>query len=262
MLSLPLPHPPLLSLIARRTLLCQSYRGSEWARSSLDASEITLGGFRLQLSTTVRVLSSSLQLDTLFHSRQQVNSSSFPLIIRLHHRHLLMLITKSSDPHPLRRSAPFGEPPPPPTVDPTPQFTTRISRRRSCSPTLFQRCVWGLLRANGELHISFFFVHSSLASTRGPGDRATVNAIPFHYPCGHLMWNVLFFSKKRANGPSRTIGNLRQKLASPNIFGRSKQQLSAGFDRSSESIILHFRSFWMPLSRLPVLALPWVHVQI
>ena len=105
-------------------------------------------------------------------------------------------------------------------------------------------------------------MHSSLASTRGPGDRATLNAIPFHYPCGHLMWNVLFFSKKRANGPSRTIGYLRQKLTSPNIFGRSKQQLSAGFDHSSEPVILHFVSFWLPLLRLPVLVWSGLQVQV
>ena len=155
MLSLPLPHPPLLSLIARRTLLCQSYRGSEWAWSSLDASELILGGFRLQLSTTVRVLSSSLQLDTLFHSRQQVNTSSFPLVISLHHRHLLTLISKSSVIHSLRRAAPFGEPLPQ-TVDPTPQFIPKLSHTRNCSPTLSQSSVWGMLRVNGELHISFF----------------------------------------------------------------------------------------------------------
>lgn len=57
------------------------------------------------------------------------------------------------------------------------------------------------------------------------------------------------------------LGYLRQSLTSLNIFGRSKQQLSAGFDGSSEYIILHFVSFRMSLPRLPILVRSEVHVQ-
>lgn len=74
------------------------------------------------------------------------------------------------------------------------------------------------------------------------------------------MWNVVFFSKNHANGPSRSIGNHRQNRQPRS--GSSKQQLSAGFDRSSELVTLHFTSFCMPLIWLPVLVWSGVQVQV
>ena len=105
-------------------------------------------------------------------------------------------------------------------------------------------------------YISLFF-HAFLVG-QYKGARGPSYAIPFHHPCGHFDVECIV----RLYGPSRTIGYLRQNLASPNIFGRSKQQLSAGFDRSSEPIILHFVSFWMSLLRLPILVWSGVQIQI
>lgn len=105
------PHllPPLLPF-SPWTLLCQSYRGSEWAWSSLNAcSEITLGGFRLQLSTAVRV-GVVFNLDTLFHPRQPPINLSSLLFIRPHNRHLATITTTSSVLHFPRRSASSAEP--------------------------------------------------------------------------------------------------------------------------------------------------------
>lgn len=115
------------------TLLCQSYRGSEWALESIDASEITLGGFRLPL------LLCGCSLQQLLHPRHppsptaashqflnsfpHSSSSLTPTWPRLPRHHQSFTLYKA---HPLRS---------PSTVDLIPQLSWRLSCGRiSLSP--------------------------------------------------------------------------------------------------------------------------------
>ena len=148
-------HTPLLPLlllllIAPWTLLCQSYRGSEWAWSSIDASGITLGGFRLPSLLPCGCTSSTPQPSTPSFAHGSKPSlphfsSSFVLIIptwpRLPRHH--QSFTPSKDQHRL---------PSPPTFDLVPQLSRRLSR---CRHPISQSSAYGLPEVNGELQFSF-----------------------------------------------------------------------------------------------------------
>ena len=181
------------------TLLCQSYRGLEWAWSSSDASESILGASRLQFPPTLYCragvdLKSSTSTPSFTHG-----SSHLFLLSSCH-------LTSSSSPRSGYHALTSLSLPKEPSLDLIPKFTPNRPQDGSVVTQIPKSCVHDLWKANGELYI--LFPHAFLGgSTRGLGPdftRATVNAIPLqHQTCDHYMRNVLVCSPKKraANAP-------------------------------------------------------------
>ena len=79
-------------------------------------------------------------LDSLVHSRQQLNNPSFPPVIRPHHPLLATVVTSPSVVHSLKDQ---HRPLSPPTLDPVLRLTTGLSCRRIGCHTLNQRSAYG-----------------------------------------------------------------------------------------------------------------------
>lgn len=124
-----------------QALLCQSYRGLEWAWSSLDASDIILSGFRLQFSTAVRVYSSSLQPR---HPRL-LTAASHQLLISSRHSASSSPSHRAHDavsPSPPQRSASTAEPANRRLHIPIHNRTQ--PQRHLLSPDTSEQCIWSI----------------------------------------------------------------------------------------------------------------------
>ena len=153
------------------TLLCQSYRGLEWAWSSVKCIRNNSGRLSTPHSlTAVRVYSSTPRSFTpsfTHGSKLSIPHSflSFVFLLttwpRLPGDH--QSFTPSRDQHCL---------PTPPTIDP-PQLFSELSRRPIRHHPIHQSSAYGLLEVNGELHISFPSCIPRWSSTRGSGDQTS-----------------------------------------------------------------------------------------
>lgn len=217
-----------------RTLLCQSYRGVEWAWSSSNASEVTLGGFRLHFSTAVRVYSSSLQprhplSPTVANHQFLISSCQSSSSLSPGHSHL-DIIGRSLPPKisiVCRVCQPSTSHPNSP-----PNSAADIS----CHTTP-ESSAYGLCEVNGELHISF-----SLAFRVGPaqGVQGTRHASHSQRHSFSTMWSLdaecagFLLEKTDANGykwlrPSRQT----------NIFERSLLRLLQTSTSRQDPSLLH-----------------------
>ena len=192
------------------TLLCQSYRGLEWAWSSVKCIRNNSG----RLSTPPILLlpcGSTLQLLDPSHPLSSTAASYQFLILSRHSSSSSSTWPRLPGDH--QFFTPFKNQhclPTPPTIDPPP-LSSGLSRRPIRRHPIHQSSACDLLEVNGELHISFPSCIPRWSSTRGSGDqtsqRATVNGIPLkNHPFGHLLWNAV--QEAGANGIGATTVQL------------------------------------------------------
>ena len=120
------------------TLLCQSYRGLEWAWSSSDASEKILGGSRLQLSQTL-YCRAGVDFKSSTSTPSFTHGSSH--LFLLSSCHLTSSSSRGSGHHAITSLSLHKDP----NLDLIPQFTTKVGHRRFCRyANTSELCRWSI----------------------------------------------------------------------------------------------------------------------